>query len=251
MATDHIWQMLDQSDRRALAELGLSVQQIIELDRVAQNMRAGVPLGRTPTITEVKAPLKDVAKHIGAALAILVQMLEAGDGDGGDEAFRDAMNWLYATAAGAFDATSSTDIKATIEKMAILKAWCDLAMSNMPAQARSHAAIHTPVGWIWQVVQSPGDWTEFHNQIGTREMPGEDGEVKEVPVYAKNPIGLSSDADSDFRKICCICYQAASGNIDADPEKAIKSFIRLHKKRMEDLQQNSVGVTELLRIKRK
>lgn len=236
MATGHRWQVLDQGDRLALARLGLLEQQVVELDKIAENMRAGIPFGRAPTITEMKAPLKDVAKHIGAALAILVPMLEASNGDRETEAFRDAMNWLYATAAGAFDdassdTASSADIRSTIEKMATLKGWCDQATSNMPVQARSRTANHTPIGLIWQVVRSPGDWTAFHKQTGTKQVKDEDGIQQEVPVYAKNPIGLSSDVGSPFREICRICYQAASGNTEADPERAIKSFI-IHRKRV-------------------
>jgi hypothetical protein len=98
-----------------------------------------------------------------------------------------------------------------------LAQWCDDALSQLPKQKRSRDGHWLPPARIWEAL------VRTH---GTRR-----------PMTLR----LSSSPGSPFREICGICYEVMTGKPGADPERAIKNYIRA-KRRSENAQRAEMGI---------
>ena len=76
----------------------------------------------------------------------------------------------------------------------------------MPKQTRSNAASTIPIKAIWETIQ------RHHVRTTPAGQP-------------RPPVRLSSSSGSAFRDICAVCYEAATGKADVDPERAVKAFV--------------------------
>ena len=203
MATQRQWLALDQAARTRLEQLKLSERQIRALEEVVQGMRASVLVTGVQQVSQVKAPLDGAADHLASAHRHLQAMVEAAT-TGGASALRDAANHLYAAASQHQMAPEQLD--ALIGQLQDLECFARAALAQLPAQARSQAASTLPVKAIWETIQ-------HHHDRRTQQA-----------------IRLSSAPASSFRDICAVCYEAATGKADADPERAVKAFVAQQRK---------------------
>lgn len=104
------------------------------------------------------------------------------------------------------------------------------ALARLPKTRRGPQASPLPVYWIHKALAR--GWGRIHYPV----RRGEDSEPDEngpIPPYPHSP---SSGITSRFRKIVGICYDAALGTRDNDPERAIKAFMRSRAKRSQGRQ---------------
>lgn len=114
------------------------------------------------------------------------------------------------------------------------------AINALPrTQRRSNQASPRAIEFIdsalirsWALVKIPVHHGEFDP---TLESP----QCGHTPLYPHVP---SSADNSAFREICRVCYQVITGKQDADPERAIKTFIKQQRAR-DDSQRRELGIT--------
>ncbi|MGH8470726.1 MAG: hypothetical protein ACREVY_17700 [Gammaproteobacteria bacterium] len=102
---------------------------------------------------------------------------------------------------------------------------CDDALAMLPNQTRHRDADPRIIDWIYN------DLIGGHGEEHCIVHDGDDwsGTGAATPPFEIKP---SSSPESQFRNIVAICYEAMTGEPSADPERAIKAFVKRHKEQM-------------------
>ena len=195
---------LSRSQTDDLRSYGLSTRQISAIETTVRNFKTGGYFGAAPTMADVKRPIADASKSLRYAARRLQGFLGQARG-GCDQAARDAGNAVYAAAS--LQGIGSDELDVRIRSVAEIAEFCDLALSQLPIQKRSNHAHWLPVARIWEA-------------INRAHQPGQESQR------------LSSSPGSAFRKICGVCYEVMTDNPEADPERALKSFVALKRRQL-------------------
>ena len=196
----------DAQTKRQLSNLGLSEKQVSALRETLCQLKGSGFFREAPTITGVKRPLADVSRSLYSGARRLQGVLAQAQG-GPDAAARDAGNAVYVAASE--HGITSDELSALIQNVLALAGYCDSALAQLPIQRRSRHAHWMPVARIWETVNR------------ARE-----------PDQTSSP-RLSASPTSAFREICMICYAFMTDNPNADPERGLKKFVALEKRRSE------------------
>ena len=210
--------------RKQLAGFGASPKQIEMLERHAC-LVGSAWLRKSPRRTIVSEKIEALREHLRAAHVILEEILAATA-----PGCREAEGFL-----GQAVCRSGKEVKlldpAGLEALACI---CDEALAMLPIQTRHRDADPCIIQWIFEdLIEGHG---AEHYILGDL-IVGHGGEcyilddgdatAPETPPFMIRP---SSSPGSQFRDIVSVCWEAMSGDRDADPERAIRAFIKQRKK---------------------
>lgn len=212
-------QVINRGQARELKRLQVTPEQLAELRRILPNCKSFIE-GPSATMTEVRDELADLHKALLAASTHLHRWESARFST---PALSEARARIHEAA---FDLDESgTAMPDADDAIRLALQVVAQAQARLPKEARRPRASHFPIHWINEALLR--GWGHTHYSMGSRD--GSKGVAdRPVPPYPHHP---SSGATSSFRQIVSICYDAALGTRDNDPERAIREFIRLRKLR--------------------
>jgi hypothetical protein len=137
---------------------------------------------------------------------------------------REASNWPINHEGEARRGRSVDDLAAARAALLVLNQSTRAALTSLRSepQRRRRSATPEPVRLINDALLR--GWGEAYYPVGTGEYTSPQAPVPPVPAY---PLAPSSSPTSRFRQVVSICYQAFLGVDDADPERAIKSYLKI------------------------
>lgn len=191
---------LNQQQR--LTRLGLIDTQIRALERKLPLVRS--ILTRPARVADIRQVLQPLQNALKKADRILSRLLNAGDSS--SDAQRQALVRLIN-----FD--DDNELGEAIKKAN------DLLLRAMPRASKHKSATAVPVALIDRALLNG-----FIRKPLIDEKTGD----PYCPAYT---IKRSSSQGSPYREIIGICYEAATGQRDVDPERAIRAFIAQEKAR--------------------
>lgn len=203
--------------RKQLAEDEVSPKQIEKLEgRACLIGRAW--LRKSPPRAKVSKRISALGKHLRAARLALEGILA-----GNAPECRAAEGFLG-------QAVSKLGKEAKLPDPSSLEALeriCEDALTMLPKQTWHREADPRIIQWIYEDLVA-GHGAEYCS-LGVGDDWSATG--PDIPPFTIKP---SSSPGGPFRKIVSVCYEAMTGDRDADPERAIKAFI---KQRAEQIEQ--------------
>jgi hypothetical protein len=201
--------------RERLAQFRVSPKQIEMLEGHAC-LVGRAWLRKSPPRTAVSNRITALGEHLRAAHVIAEEILA-----GNTPECRVAEGFLSEAVCRSGKEVELLDA-ARLEALARI---CDGALTILPKQTRHRDADPRPIQGIYE------DLIRGH---GTEHYILGDGDDR--PATGTHPppftIKPSSSQGSQFRNIVSVCYEAMTDDPDADPERAIKAFIKQRKERM-------------------
>ncbi len=194
--------MFSADQRLRLAHLGLIDTQIRELERILPLVRS--ILARPARVTDIRQVLQPLLSALKKADRILSRLLNAGD------SLRDAERQALARL---IDFDDDNELGEAIRKAN------DLILRAMPRASKHKSATAIPVALIDRALL---------NGFIRKPLIDKKTGGPYCPAYT---IKRSSSQGSPYREIIGICYEAATGQRDVDPERAIRAFIAQEKAR--------------------
>jgi hypothetical protein len=197
-----------------LQRLGLKDEQISELRKRLLSIRTILSIHATrEPVTNVRDELTRLRDALLAGCEAIQRMQNPSQMPALREAQARLMLTEYArqVSPGSFDRTNG----ALAQMLAVVEA----AISELPKKpTRSRKAHPMPVGIVADAL-AVGWATAFCGE--------------NVPVLP-DKLRPSSGAKSFFREVVGICYEAATGRADLDPERAIKSYLAIRRREREE-----------------
>jgi hypothetical protein len=196
-----------------LGQLGVTAEQLSELRRVLPICRASIRAPRA-RMSDVRDELRDLLSALQTASTALERWESPGVRP---PALAEAQARVIDEDDAGDEGSATGDAAVALERAQFV---VDAALDRLPKRQRRARASWWPVRWIHAALER--GWTQAHYPARRGRGAGRNDRVA-IPPYPHSP---SSGVTSPFRKIVCICYDAALGTRDNDPERAIKSFMR-------------------------
>lgn len=215
--------------KRQLRRHSVTAEQVGELEKILPHIR----LSAQPALmADVRSRLQDIA-DAAHTLASAIKRLDHGIGPA-DSAAAWRLYEAHSTQLAADHLAdphthypNNPDPQALRVEAARLEAIANAAMEPLRGkQARARTGSLLPVSWIDDALLD--GWSKTH----TNHLSDDDlrkGNYPPLPAYPFAP-----SQGRAFREIVSICYQAA-GHPTADPERAIKNYLRGERKRFDGL----------------
>ncbi len=207
-----------------LQRLGVTAEQLAELRRILPTCRANIRAPSAP-MSDVRDELTGLHKAVQNAANALRRW----------ESARVRTPALAEARARVLEASLDMDENGTATGDAADAAHLAViviaeALARLPKEQRRPQASLLPVYWIHEALLR--GWGRTHYPV-RRGEGSKDDEGGPIPPYPHSP---SSGVTSRFRMIVCMCYDAALGARDSDPDRAIKAFMRWRAKRRQGRQ---------------
>jgi hypothetical protein len=204
----------------------LSPGQIAGLLQLAETWGAATK-SRAPPVAPIRDRLSDLSRNLRRAARDLERMRV---GAGNSTSLRETYNRLLMAAS---EAEELEHLQSAEAHLAALVGIVEAAKNNLPRQTRHSTDARFVVERIWGVVVANQPQTDDPDVLRAVEqlntIAGGHGEV----ARPRKPLTLtpSSSPGSAFREICGAVLEEMTGTKDADPERALKDFIKRRKAR--------------------
>lgn len=225
--------------RKQLAAVGVIFEQIAALETVLPVVHAWFT--NPAPMQDVLDELNGLSKALGDAQKAMTRVLSP---QPEIKAKREAESRLeqahYLLELENYQSVLNT-IKNAIHVLNPIRKTVTLAIDKLPrTQRRSNQATPRAIEFIdsalmrsWAQVKISVHQGEFDSNLASPQFDL-------TPPY---PHGVSSAEKSPFREICRVCYEVITGDRNADPERAIKAFVKEVKTR-DERQRRELGISE-------